>query len=186
MTFSEYFWKLCIRPYKIVEDALTNTIRLAWGVIGGVCNRIKADVLFCRDQFHWHRASWWALEKHGAALDYRRLDNEGFENYRTRLLAARTVFAQGGTEPGMLLAFELLGMPNAYIVEHYWFIGRSEWAIFSVIVPRAEYLASGMDHRQLDAVIWRYKPAHTLGKVRRGCFYCDDPNSLTDRDWLCN
>lgn len=47
----------------------------------------------------------------------------------------------------MLLAMETVGLPTAYIVEHYLTVGRSEWAIFSVVVPLEDWIDSGWPSR---------------------------------------
>lgn len=185
MTFLEYFWKLCFRPFKVVEDKTNNTIHKLWTVVANTCERVATDVYFTRSQFVWRRCSWWALDRHGAILDVRKMDSEEWEAYRERLMRAYEIFRLGGTEPGMLLAMETVGLNTAYVVEHYKTIGRDEWAVFSVVVPIDDWAASGLDYRDIDRLIWRWKPAHTLGKLRRHCFRCDNPNSLTDRDWLC-
>lgn len=185
MTFIQYLWSLCFRPFKVVEDKVLNTIFRFWTIIANTSERVASDTYFGRAQFIWARCSWWALDQHGAVLDFRKLDTETWEAYRLRLLRAYEIFRLGGTEPGMLLAMETIGLPTAYIVEHYLTIGRSEWAIFSVVVPIDDWAASGLVLADVDRLIWKWKPAHTLGKLRRHCFRCDNPNSLTDRDWLC-
>lgn len=185
MNFLEYLWGLVHRPFRLAATAATNSFYKLLQVAGARADAVADDIYWIRLQFHLHDCSWWALGKHGAVLDFTRLDNEDWEAYRARLLRAYEIFRMGGTLPGMKLAIESLGFPTVRIVEHYKTIGRSQWAVFSVVIPLTDAGKSSLDYRALDRLVWKLKPAHTLGKIRRSCFRTDNPNSLTDRDWLC-
>lgn len=96
------------------------------------------------------------------------------ETYRQRLISAFDLYQQGGTVPGMILAMELLGYPNAKVAEprtprlydgaysHTGTIryGDIVWAVFTV-----EIETPALSPERLDLIlrtIDRWKPAHTM------------------------
>lgn len=185
VTWLGYLWSLCFRPFKLTWRESDNTIHRLMQVFASLGERVEVDIYWVRAQFHLYRMSWWALLKRGAELEFPKLYNEDYETYRGRPLNAYAIFQRGGTIPGMILAIQTLGFSSVEVVEHYRTVGQSQWAQFSVVVPLEEFTLLGLDYHEVDRLIWKLKPAHTLGKIRRGCFRCDNPDSLTDRDWLC-
>jgi len=184
VTFLEYLWGLCFRPFTLIWNLANNSVYLFWLTISQLCERVRADIYWVRHQAYIRLASYWALRRHGLDIGFTKLESEDWETYRTRLLNAYEIYRMGGTIPGMILAMETLGLTDVEVVEHYQAVGQSEWAVFSVVTP-VEEMPPGITIYDVDRLIKKLKPAHTLGVFRRECFLCDHPNSLTDRDWLC-
>ena len=185
IAYVDYLWSLCHRPLKLIENTANNAWFLFMLTLSQLCEKVRVDIHWVRAQFHLAKCSWWALKVHGQDIRLKKIDAEAWEDYRARLQKAWETYREGGTIPGMIAALELAGFgDNISIVEHYTTVGQDEWAVFSVTIPN-EDMPEGFTVYDADNLIRQLKPAHTIGRLVRECFLCDDANSLTDRDWLC-
>ncbi len=185
MSYLEFLWSLCHRVFKLIENAQSDIYKLMTALANHF-EKVRQDIYFTRAQYFISKCSADALIKHGEDIRFPKFDSETIEQYRARLLAAYETFKMGGTIPGMIKAFEAMGYPGIEIEEHFKTVGQEEWAVFSVITPLEVWESNSYSQEEMEKVIARLKPAHTLGVFRRLCFVTDSQDSLVDRDLLCS
>ena len=189
MTFLEYLWSLCPRPLKRLKTLTESDGYKLMTVLANAFEKVRVDVYFVRKQFLIKTCDETTLMSYGQALNIPKFDSETVEQYRDRLLGAWDYFRLGGTIPGMLAALEAMGYQQVTILEHYTIATpetlSTEWATFSVLIDLAELEAGTYTRDEVQSLIRRIKPAHTLGASRLTCLITDSADGLTDTDLLC-
>jgi hypothetical protein len=188
--FFPYLWFLLPKPLKAPEHVSApgggrprrhgrdeNEIERTVQVLASLLDDLKSAVFSVRSSWVTASAEGQALDLIGADRMLRRIPGESDDDYRARLLAAFDLYQQGGTLPGMKLAMELVGEPEAEVEEprvpayHDGTLHRDggafhggwvSWARFMVKLALreaglpADHLATVL--RQVD----EWKPAHTM------------------------
>lgn len=185
MSVLEYLWILCHRPFKRSQKTADSDIYKLMSALASVFEKIRSNIYFVRRQFFIATCDETSLIEFGQAYNIPKFPTETVEQYRDRLLAMWDYFRLGGTIPGMLNAFEAMGYPSAEVDEHYRTMGSDGQAIFTVEVPLEEWQQGTYTRSDMQDVIRRLKPAHTLGAFRRMCAIYDSEDSLVDIDILC-
>jgi hypothetical protein len=105
MTFGEYIYSLLIGPLKKTGS----DISILCQSLGSRYQEIKDMIFSIRRAWVIETAPKWALDLHGQDRLLPRLPDEPDETYRRRLQSARTIYALGGTDPGIIDAMARLG-----------------------------------------------------------------------------
>ncbi len=105
MTFGEYIYAQLVRPLKKTGS----DIYILCQSIGSQYQDIKDTIFDIRRAWIIETAPGWALDLHGKDRNLYRLPGEPDNTYRRRLQSARTIYALGGTNPGIIEAMARLG-----------------------------------------------------------------------------
>lgn len=176
-TFLAELWFLLPRPLKRAGEE--SEIRKVVEVLASLFDDLKTAAFNVRRA--WHTATahdigdGLALDIIGADRNLRRYPGESNVDYQARLERAWELYQAGGTVPGMVLAMELIGIPDATVLEprvrHRCNgvlrangasrIGSLQWASFHVAFEMPASLPSerlALILRTIDD----WKPSHTM------------------------
>lgn len=185
MSYLDFLWSLCHKAFKRLADKTQSDIYRLMGALAAVFEKVRTDIYFTRKQYFIKTCSDDSLMRHGRDIHFQKFDSESMDQYRVRMLAAYDYFRAGGTIPGMIQAFTDMGYPSVQVVEHFRTAGLSEWAIFSILTSLEDWQNNTYTRDEMQQLIRRLKPAHTLGAFRMTCLITDSADGLTDTDLLC-
>jgi len=137
VTFGEYIYAQLVKPLKKTGS----DIYLLCQAIGNQYQVIKESIFDIRRAWVLETAQKWALDLHGPDRNMPRLPNEPDETYRRRLQSARTIYALGGTDPGIIDAMARLGFQAT--IQNVRDIDPARWAEMNI------YLAGNNDEVML-------------------------------------
>jgi len=169
-------WRWMPRVLKRAGDTVSD-IRRAVQVLSSLFDDAKACAFRVRRAWLTKTSFGQALDIIGEGRKMPRHPGETDESYCARLLHARELYQKGGTVPGMALAMELLGYPDATAQEpRYWerwrydgtvrfgpgtqYGGTYRWATFTVTLPEI----AAMTPEQLALIlrtVRAWKPARS-------------------------
>lgn len=105
---------------------------------------------------------------------------------RQQRLLAKMRALRAGTENAILATVRTLAPTATYVGVDWFDVTSQPLAVhrFAFVIPVAKWNDAGT-RTSLRGAVEQQKPAHTEGLVTTQVgFFCDDPNSLTDRDLL--
>ncbi|MCR4443484.1 MAG: phage tail protein [Peptococcaceae bacterium] len=105
MSFGEYIWSLLPLPFRKVGS----DIYLLFQAIGAKLEELKQAFFQIRRAWIIDTAPGWALDLHGMDRRMPRLPGESDDVYRLRLQSARTIYAMGGTDTGLIESLAQIG-----------------------------------------------------------------------------
>lgn len=175
-SFVTYLRSLATRPLRKARDEAADLGRLV-RLLGELGDEAR-DVLYAvRRAWYVQTSPAPGLALLGDARKLWRLPGEETEDYRARLMAAFDTWQQGGTDPGVAQALDLVGLPDADVhTVHFstpWrfdgrvrfdstatFGGMPHWAWFDVVAPMPGTGASVEDLDRWLSSIARWKAGH--------------------------
>lgn len=105
MSFGDYIWSLLPLPFRKAGS----DIYLLFQAIGTKLEELKQAFFQIRRAWVIETASGWALDIHGRDRKMPRLPGESDDVYRVRLQSARTIYAMGGTDTGIIESLAKIG-----------------------------------------------------------------------------
>lgn len=173
---SDYLYYLLPGPLK--RQKKENQLGIFLGVIGGVFDDIREDILRLRQESIIFTASPCMLDAFGQERGMFRLAGETEEEFRFRLLEKADVAALSGSEAGILLALKTVGYPDCTI-EPLYKEDADRWAeIYVSFHPGSVDTVHNIDFACIKREVCKTKQAGTLPHYR---FYYEAALTGTER-----